>query len=339
MSKCQLDFLEIYTKIVNIPMKYGFALEWWCMSITTVMIEKDPGSPHIECLQIIHLFEVDYNFCLKHLWGSHMVHQGKDSGTFGDQQDGSRPGQQAINTIHKKMLTYDLSRIFCMALEMFNNDASGCYDHIVVALATIAALCLGMSRATCHMQVMQYFIKTMHGISEAYYQSSQSYHLFSTGQGSGGSPSIWLSIVVVLLSALTAMAPAAMTFIKANPWCDILSEWNADSYVDDTFTGVNDVMHDDPLHWMEMFSLMQSMAQIWEHLLYSSGGVLELLKCFWYLMYWEWVNGWPHLIPNVAMPGVIALMQGHIPTYIVINRLEVWEAQHTLGVWVAHSRW
>ncbi len=79
VSKHQLDFLEIYTKMVNIPLKYGFAPEQWCTSIT-VMIEKDPESPHIKCLQIIHLFEADYNFCLKNLWGSHMVHQGKDSG-------------------------------------------------------------------------------------------------------------------------------------------------------------------------------------------------------------------------------------------------------------------
>ena len=337
VSKRQLDFLEIYTKLVNIPLKYGFAPERWCTSIT-VMIEKDPGSPRIERLRVIHLFEADYNFCLKRLWGSRMVHHGEDSGTFGDQQDGSRPGRQAINTVHKKTLTYDLSRIFRTALAMFDNDASGCYDRIVVALATIAALRLGMPRAACRMQVaalalMQYFVKTMHGISEAYYRSSRSYRLFGTGQGSGGSPSIWLSIVVVLLSALTAMAPAAMTFV--DPWYDILSERNADSYVDDTSTGVNDAMHEEPLHWTEMLALMQSVAQIWERLLYSSGGALELPKCFWYLMYWEWVNGRPRLVPNVAMPGMIALTQGHIPNYTVIDRLEVWEARRTLGVRVA----
>jgi hypothetical protein len=64
--------------------------------------------------------------------------------------------------------------------------------------------------------LMKYFVKTMHGISEASYWSTQSYHLFGTGQCSSGSPSIWLSIMVVLLSALTAMAPAAMYF--ADPW-------------------------------------------------------------------------------------------------------------------------
>ena len=46
MSKCKLDLLELYTNLVNIPLKYGFAPERWCTSIT-VMLEKDPGSPCI----------------------------------------------------------------------------------------------------------------------------------------------------------------------------------------------------------------------------------------------------------------------------------------------------
>jgi hypothetical protein len=34
---------------------------------------------------------------------------------------------------------------------MFHNDASGCYNHIVVALATIMALCLGICHRTACM--------------------------------------------------------------------------------------------------------------------------------------------------------------------------------------------
>jgi hypothetical protein len=57
---------------------------------------------------------------------------------------------------------------------MFDNDASGCYDHIVVALATIMALHLGMCHRAACMQAMVlasmiYFIKMMHGISDASY--------------------------------------------------------------------------------------------------------------------------------------------------------------------------
>jgi hypothetical protein len=117
---------------------------------------------------------------------------------------------------------YDLSHILRASLAMFDNDASGCYNCIVIALLTIAALRFGMPRVACRKQVMalalmKYFVKTMHGISKASYWSTRSYCLFGTGQGSSGwLPSIWLSIMVVLLSALTAMAPAAMYF--ADPW-------------------------------------------------------------------------------------------------------------------------
>jgi hypothetical protein len=50
--------------------------------------------------------------------------------------------------------------------------------------------------------------------------------LYGTGQGSGASPAVWLSIVVCVLTALTALAPIAMSF--AVPWIDILEERNVD---------------------------------------------------------------------------------------------------------------
>jgi hypothetical protein len=43
-----------------------------------------------------------------------------------------------------KTLTYDLTRILRVSLVMFDNDATGCFDRIIVALAMIAAFRLGM---------------------------------------------------------------------------------------------------------------------------------------------------------------------------------------------------
>jgi hypothetical protein len=93
------------------------------------MIEKDPGSPRIKHLRVIHLFEADYNLSLKMLWGKQLVYQGEDNNCFGKQkQHGSWPQHQAINAVHMKTLTYDLTRILCLKLIMFNNDATGCFD-------------------------------------------------------------------------------------------------------------------------------------------------------------------------------------------------------------------
>jgi hypothetical protein len=73
---------------------------------------------------------------------------------------------------------------------MFNNDATGCFDCIIVSLAMIAALQVGMPRPAACMHSsallhMKYFIKMAHGISDAYYCMIQDYLLYGTGQGSG----------------------------------------------------------------------------------------------------------------------------------------------------------
>jgi hypothetical protein len=110
------------------------------------------------------------------LWGKQLVYQGEDSNCFGNQQHGLRPRHQAMNAVHMKTPTYDLTRI--LSLIMFDNDATGCFDRIIVSLAMIAALRLGMPRSAAQMHSsvllhMQYFVKTAHGILEAFYRVVQ----------------------------------------------------------------------------------------------------------------------------------------------------------------------
>jgi hypothetical protein len=85
---------------------------------------------------------------------------------------------------------------------------------------------------------MKYFVKTVHGTSSEFYRVLRDYLLYGTGQGSGASPSIWLSLVIVLLTSLTILTPLAMSFV--DPWEDIFEERNVDSFVDDTSNGCND---------------------------------------------------------------------------------------------------
>ena len=173
--------------MINILLNYGFVPKQWCKSIT-VMIKKDPGNPQIEHLWVIHLFEVDYNFCLKLLWGCRLVYQGEDYKCFRHQQYGSWPQHKAIDAIHKKTLTYDLSCIMQMALLMFDNDVSGCFDRIIVALATIAALWLAFPWTAVQMHAkaligMKNFVKTAHGISEAFYKVTPSSYCLGWDKG------------------------------------------------------------------------------------------------------------------------------------------------------------
>jgi hypothetical protein len=137
-------------------------------------------------------------------------------------------------------------------------------------------------------------------------------------------------LVVTLLTALTILAPLAMSFV--DPWEDILEEQNADSFVDDTSNGCNDGHLEEAMPFKVLITKAQEGAQIWESILYISGGALKLKKFFWYLVYWQWVNGHLQMMMILECPGIIALTCGDVPNYTVISRLKVWEAWRTLGV-------
>jgi hypothetical protein len=66
---------------------------------------------------------------------------------------------------------------------------------------------------------MKYYVRMAQGISNEFYWVIRDYLLYGTGQGSGTSPSVWLSLVVVLLTTLTILAPLSMSF--ADPWGNI----------------------------------------------------------------------------------------------------------------------
>jgi hypothetical protein len=57
-----------YAIMVSMPLKHGFAPQRWQKCIDAIL-EKIPGQPRIEKLRIIMLYEADFNFVLKLVWG------------------------------------------------------------------------------------------------------------------------------------------------------------------------------------------------------------------------------------------------------------------------------
>jgi hypothetical protein len=103
------------------------------------MIEKDIGVPKIHRIHIIHLYEAYYNLFLKIQWGSRLVRHGEEHNGFSDQNFGSRKDRTAMDPVLLKQLSYDLSHQSRTNLATFDNDASMCYDRIIVALPMLAA--------------------------------------------------------------------------------------------------------------------------------------------------------------------------------------------------------
>jgi hypothetical protein len=162
--------LTFYVLFLNTFVAKGKALERWENAIN-VLIEKYPGAPKLNRLRIIHLFKADYNFILKLLWGSRLVKNGEELCQLNNNQHGSRRGRKSLDPVHLQLISMDLCRILKLNIASFDNDASACYDRIIVALGMLVVRRLGMldNAIRCHSQaleLMKYTVETIYGTSK-----------------------------------------------------------------------------------------------------------------------------------------------------------------------------
>ena len=307
----------------------SIALTQWRHAIN-VMIEKDTGSPNLNRLRIIHLFEADYNLLLKLLWGSRLVRKAIDLDLLHPCQHGSVPTQTTMDAIMLTQLSTDLSRICKTNLARFDNNASACYDRIIINLAMLAARRCGMPTHAVQMhadalQFMRYAVKTVYGISESNYMGTIFEPLFGTGQGSGASPAAWLTLMIVLMQTLDRLVPERMRFTSPTHEHSRLM----DAFVDDTALGFTDSVI---MSCPEMIQRLGEISQIWERLLFFSRGALNLNKCSWYIMYWEWKDGRPALRKADASDPDIVIKPGPQDTEATICRMSPDDETRLLGV-------
>jgi hypothetical protein len=104
-----------------------------------------------------------------------------------------------------------------------------------------------------------------------------------------------------------------------------------------TDVAVND--SNKPYTSSELAQVLQIDAQHWEKLLFTSGGKLELTKCFFYIMYWQFSeDGLPQLTNKVQLPHKLLLKQGNDTEPTEIDQKDCPEAHKTLGVMKAPNR-
>ena len=326
--------LKCFTQFMNIVVSRGIAIPRWCHA-TNVLIEKDAGKPRIHRLRIIHLFEADFNFFLKLQWGHRLVRQAVSLDLLHDSQHGSVPRRTTMDPIMLTQLTSDLCRILKHDLARFDNDASACYDRIIVALGMLAARRCGMPTNAIRLhaeslQFMRYTVKTMYGVSADNYHGTAFEPLFGTGQGSGASPAVWLSLVVLLLHSFDRIIPHRMNFSPISGARD--HSRASDAFVDDTSVGFTSACDD--VSYSNLISQLQAVAQTWEKLLSLSGGKLNLSKCSWYVLRWEWQSGRPSLRKILPSDPTLTLTQGTDSTPTTITQHSPEHSSRMLGVYL-----
>jgi hypothetical protein len=114
-------------------------------------------------------------------------------------------------------ISNDICRTQKINIIRFENDASACYDRILVPLGMLAAGRCGMPENAIKVHAntlhkMKYRVKTFYGVSDDWYQGTVDAPLFGTGQGSGAYPAVWLTLVVILMNTLDRVIPHRIRF-------------------------------------------------------------------------------------------------------------------------------
>ena len=329
----KLSILNVHRILLLIPFKIGLVPTRWRRTVQT-MLEKEPGSPWIHRLRIIELFDAQANAGFQIFVGRKLMQHAVTNDLLQAESFGSTPGKMATSALVQKIVAIDQLRIERRAGGIFDCDASGCYDRILPPLASVHLRALGLHHsigtflARLMFQAKRY-VRTGHGVSKEAIRTTKKRVLHGIGQGNGGGPAIWISHLTVMFAAISSVCMGfALTCIQS-----ILAVATVGTgYVNDVTLGLS-VPRDQPQNEYHVFKHIKRMGQLWEKLLFITGGRLELSKCFWIPITWKWQGGTPTLIIKQARAHSLRLWESESDESIHIPRKSAKEYEKRLGVW------
>jgi len=322
----QDELIECYVGLINYSIKHKYSLVRW-KNIVNMMIYKEEGNVKIHRLRVIHLYEADLGFLWGAKWGKAMKKAVKTK-TLHQGQYGGLPGRDCTSLTYLEEIRLDYSLITRFSFANFDNDATACYDRILCSIASLAGRKYGIHKDVIfvHAQTLEeaeFKLKTSTKISETSYRHCIKFPIHGTGQGSTNSPIIWCFISSVLFESHNKRAHG-MKF--ESPDGEYVVRFNMVGFVDDStcITGGN---KNDTIQ--ELLAKMKDDAQLWHDLLWCSGGKLELSKCGYHVIHFDFDdNGIPHMRHS---PGDSILLQNDQGNDVKIKSKNIFQPRKNLG--------
>ena len=75
------NMAEFCITLMELPLQFGFASTRWVKSLQT-RLPKDPDMKKVERLRVIHLFETEYSFVLRIIWGRRLLWNAQQFGIY-----------------------------------------------------------------------------------------------------------------------------------------------------------------------------------------------------------------------------------------------------------------
>ena len=317
--------------MANIPYASGYTPKDWT-KMTDVFIPKKSHSALVEKLRIIALFHSMFNMNNKRI-GRDMVANAERLGQIPWEVYGGRKRHRAIECATNKVLTMDIARLEHRSMALCSNDAKSCYDRILHAIASICMRRIGVSKETCKMMFgtlteVEHYVRTNFGDSATSYACVE-IPFQGVLQGNGAGPGIWLLVSIPIINMLKQ---AGFGFKVINVITKENFSFVCYAFVDDT-----DLVHssDDDLGLEGLVTEMQAVVDTWEGGLRASGGALVPSKSYWYLIHFTFHNNQWRYSSIEDTPAALTIRDVSGLNRVELDRLEVYEARETLGVFIA----
>ena len=297
--------------------------------ILTCMLGKDSGIPRIHRLRVIHLYECDLNLLFSLLFRELDQHC-EDNYLINKGVYGCRPTRRAIDPVFVDVTQTEMAMVTRTPLVKFNNDATACFDRILVHLLNLCLRSYGMPKKLTKilgelLRVARYAIKTGIGISKETYHHSEESPAFGSGQGSAASAQGWGKIVSVLFDIHDKYGHGCK---YEDPWKLYNSIIGMLGFVDD-----NNITNNGE-EWETVHDIIirtQHDAQLWNDLLRATGGALNLDKCFAQVIAFQFgLNGAPVIAP--ADPDLTITLQDRLyDKEVTIKPISPYKTYRSLG--------
>ena len=179
-------------------------------------------------------------------------------------------------------------------------------------------------------QNLNHYIRTIYGDSSLSFSGKLwTVPIQGVGQGNGAGPQIWAVVSTPVLNMLRAEGYGA--FFKSSISGQELS-FVGYAFVDDA--DLVTTAKDNDENYQVVVEKAQGSLTAWDGGICATGGAIEPTKSHWYLITFKWQNGdWKYAsIEETPADISVKDCNGEISN---LERLEVWEAQRTLGVRIA----
>lgn len=325
----QTAVIDAHLTLINYAIRHKYSYDRW-KTIVNVMIEKTPGDRRINKLRVIHLYEYDFSLLLAVHW-KRMMWQAETRGSINDGQYGGRKDRNPQSLVLFEELKNEICRFSRKSLVNFDNDAKSCYDRILPSVASLLGRVQGIHKHVVfvHAKTLEearYKLRTALGVSKTFAQNCDLQPWFGTGQGSTNSPMIWTLVSSALFDIHNDLSHGA-EFIS--PDGSIHIRITIVGFVDDSNCNTNNFAANDQSDLESLLEAATHDAQLWANLLWLSGGLLELPKCSYHVIFYTFRScGRPQMSYSQHTPIHVTDQFGE---QVRITQYVVSKAHKTLG--------